>query len=115
MYELYYQPFLDSQNKCYKTGFCISPPPSSTTAPILFSISKQRRLEPLSIFSEYRECDCNNTCVNLLINPNTKMPYTECESSQLINFLTTSGVKIDYDLTKIRMKQKSKLFLVVLE
>lgn len=115
MYQIIYQPYLDTQTKCYKTGFHISPPPNKTTSPKLYAISKQKRLEPPSIFSQYHECDCNNSCVWFLINPNTKMPYKECETSEVINYFSNNGIKIEYDLTKIMIKQIPKLFLIVSE
>ena len=115
MYQIIYQPYLDTINKCYKKGFRISPQPNQIDAPKLYAISKQKSLKPPSIFSQYNECDCNNTCVWFLINPNTKMPYTECESSEIINYFSNNGIKIDYDLTKIMMKQIPKLFLIVSE
>jgi len=90
---------LDSFTKCYKNIITISGVPDDMKTHIK-TISR-------TTLSPFKTFDCCETCAHAFVDENTKK-FIDIESIDVVmNLMNTLGYSLDFDLTKIMLKNKS--------
>lgn len=105
MFKISKQVYLDTFTKCYKNIVILSKLPENDT-----QIKKYVRTIPRNKLSPFKTFDCCNEqphCVHAFINPDSREFIPIEKIDRVIDILNTLGYMIDYDLTKIMLKNKT--------
>ena len=103
MFKVSKEIYLDSFTKCYKNIITISSIPEG-------DIKKYIKTIPRKTLSPFKTFDCCNEqshCVHAFIHSDSKEFISIENIDEIIRILTTLGYMIDYDLTKIMLKNKT--------
>ena len=95
--------YLNSITKQYDKIVTISKKPSGA----LKSSIRQLYNRPLSEFKVYKR-GVSDRCLYAIINPESGEPFCYTEVDDLINFLEDKGYTIQYNLTKLMIKNNSR-------
>ena len=109
IFQLNSEIYLDKCNKCYVNIITVNKMP---TDPIFSSIVKLIRREKLSPFDVQNNCECRNSCLLAILNPENKRDLLCREDiGNLFCFLIENGYRIEYKITKI-IKQKNLICFI---
>ena len=102
IYSLFFQPYLDSYQQCYKNIITINMIPNGP----LQSFVKKVHFNKLSSFQESNFCNKRESCGYALVSPyNVCNLLTVEDTPDLYSFLLSNGYTIDYQTTKLLQKQ----------
>jgi len=100
MYEISSQLYLDKQTTCYERILTINARPDG---PLQALVTKLQN-EKLSSYQS-NNCDrCYKPCLYALRNQQSGKLYCMNEVPELVQFLVTNGYTIDYNLSKLLLK-----------
>jgi len=105
MYKISKQTHLDSFTKCYKNIVVIS-----ITDNVDNELKKHLKTVPRSTLSPFKTFDCcrdESHCVQAFIDQETNKFILVDKIEKVINILNTLGYVMDYDLTKVMLKNKT--------
>tara|TARA_B100001093_G_scaffold519966_1_gene611748 strand:- start:5056 stop:5415 length:360 start_codon:yes stop_codon:yes gene_type:complete len=105
MYKISKQTHLDSFTKCYKNIVVISLADNNDV-----ELKKHLKTVPRSTLSPFKTFDCcrdESTCVQAFIDKDTNDFILLDNIEKVINILNTLGYVLDYDLTKMMLKNKT--------
>ncbi len=105
MFKISKQVYLDTFTKCYKNIIILSKLPENDN-----EIKKHVRTIPRNKLSPFKTFDCCNEkshCVHAFIRSNSREFISIENIEDVIGILSTLGYMIDYDLTKIMLKNKT--------
>jgi hypothetical protein len=104
MYKISKQTHLDSFTKCYKNIIVINLSDND------LELKKHIKTVPRSTLSPFKTFDCcrdESHCVQAFIDKETNEFILVDKIEKVINILNTLGYVMDYDLTKIMLKNKT--------
>tara|TARA_B100000674_G_C37489043_1_gene754992 strand:- start:88 stop:429 length:342 start_codon:yes stop_codon:yes gene_type:complete len=102
MIKVYKLTYLDRFTKCYKNIIALSRKPSEFN-----NFVTQLKEPKLSPFKTFDCCKTNHECIYAFYNKQMNEYYNYEELDKVINLIIDNGYKIDYDLTKIMIENKS--------
>lgn len=105
MYKISKQTHLDPFTKCYKNIVVINLVDNSDNK--LKQYLKVLQRSTLSPFKTFDCCRDESKCVHAFIDKNTKEFILVDNIEKVINILNTLGYVMDYDLTKMMLKNKT--------
>lgn len=108
MFKLSKKVYLDSFSKCYKNIVIINGLPSNDFKNYTKFVSHQS----LSPFNRFDCCAHEPTCQLAFVNESKTNFITVDEIDKVINIIISLGYKIDYNLTKIMLKNKTDKHLL---
>lgn len=101
IYSLFYQPYLDSCQQCYKNIITINMIPNGP----LQTLVKKIHFNKLSSFQESSSCNKRESCGYSLVSPvNLCSLLTVDDTPDLFSYLLSNGYTIDYQTTKLLQK-----------
>jgi hypothetical protein len=102
MYKISKHTHLDSFTKCYKNIIVINLSDND------LELKKHIKTIPRSTLSPFKTFDCDEShCVQAFIDKETNEFILVDKIEKVINILNTLGYVMDYDLTKIMLKNKT--------
>ena len=105
MFKISKEVYLDTFTKCYKNIIILSKIPENDN-----EIKKHIRTIPRNKLSPFKTFDCCNEkshCVHAFIRSNSREFISIENIEDVIGILSTLGYMIDYDLTKIMLKNQN--------
>ena len=102
MIKVYKLNYLDKFTKCYKNIIALSKKPDE-----FHNFVKQIEKPKLSPFRSFDCCDTSDHCIYAFYNSHNNDFFYYEEVDKVINLIIENGYKIDYELTKIMIKNKS--------
>lgn len=112
MFRISKEIYLDSFTKCYKNIITISSIPEGDIKKYIKTIPRKT----LSPFKTFDCCDEKSHCVNAFVDSETKEFFNIEQVDVVMNILNGLGFSLDFDLTKIMLKNKSSknlLFYII--
>lgn len=103
-YEIKSEIYLDKFTECYKKIITINRCPNDVS---LNKIIRRVKKNKLSIF-DYDCCSEQPHCYNAFVHPETRQLLTIDDVDVLFSYVSSVGYTVDYNLTKIIMKNKKK-------
>jgi len=101
IYSLFYQPYLDSSQQCYKNIITINMIPNGP----LQTLVKKIHFNKLSSFQESSPCNKRENCGYALVSPNNiSHLLTIDDIPDLFSYLLSNGYTLDYQTTKLLQK-----------
>lgn len=107
MIKVYKLTYLDRFTKCYKNIIALTSKPDEFKDFVV-----QIREPKLSPFKTFDCCSKNNKCIYAFYNKQYNDYFEYEEVDQIINLILDNGYKIDYDLTKTMLENKSNKNLI---
>ena len=99
--------YLDRFTKCYKNIIALSKKPKSFS-----NFVKQLERQNLSPFRTFDCCDTKDHCIFAFYNNEKHDLFNYDQIDKVITLIIENGYKIDYELTKIMIKNKSDKDLI---
>ena len=100
MYSILSVPYYKSNRQCYVKVLTLdrNPPPKS----ILNKILKKTNFQKISPFKELNDCERNNSCRNIFINPYNYNEFAEINDIPAVfSWLITNNFSIDTNITQM--------------
>lgn len=110
-YEIKLDDILIQRDNCYRKVLVINKMPDAPFSSIVKTIKREK----LSVFKQsYTPCSKNDSCMNVILNPNDKSEYLfEEDLAELVTFLVENGYTIDTKLTKLMQTRYRDLVFYV--
>jgi hypothetical protein len=105
MYKVSKQTYLDPFTKCYKNIVVIAIADNNDQ-----ELKKHLKTMPRSVLSPFKTFDCcrdESHCVHAFIDQDTRDFVLVDKIEKVINLLNNLGYVMDYDLTKMMLKNKT--------
>jgi|TARA_X000000368_G_scaffold370723_1_gene320085 hypothetical protein len=112
MFKVSKEIYLDSFTKCYKNIITISSIPEGDIKKYIKTIPRKT----LSPFKTFDCCDEKSHCAHAFVDSETKDFFNIEQVDVVMNILNGLGFSLDFDLTKIMLKNKSSknlLFYII--